>query len=163
MIYAGIGRRTITNDIKESFEKFGDFAQKKGYTLRSGGADGCDLAFERHVKPENKEIYLPWQGFNNSESNLFTLTKEVFVVARILHPKWDNLSVAGQKFMARNCYQILGQNLDNPVDFVVCWTENGNVSGGTGQALRLAQTYNIPIFNFGDPDFNKKELFDFCS
>lgn len=160
MIYAGIGRRTIAPDIRESFEKFGRVAQEKGFKLRSGGADGCDLAFEKYVRPENKEIYLPWKGFNGSESPLFHISKECRIIASKIHPNWGKLKPSTQLFMARNCYQILGINLNEPVDFVVCWTENGNVTGGTGQALRLAQTYDIRIFNFGDPKFSKKELWE---
>jgi hypothetical protein len=30
---------------------------------------------------------------------------------------------------------------------VVCWTKDGKSSGGTGQALRIAEYYSIPIFN----------------
>lgn len=33
-----------------------------GFLLRSGGADGADSAFEKFST--NKEIYLPWDGFN---------------------------------------------------------------------------------------------------
>jgi len=33
-----------------------------GYTLRSGGANGADTAFEEGCC--RKELYLPWPGFN---------------------------------------------------------------------------------------------------
>ena len=49
--------------------------------------------------------------------------------------------------MNRNAMQILGRWGDNPVDFVVCWTKDGKASGGTGHALRIAEYYNIPVFN----------------
>ena len=44
---------------------------------------------------------------------------------------------------------MLGDDLDQPVSFVVCWTPGGEVTGGTGQALRIAADpqYNIPVFN----------------
>lgn len=42
----------------------------------------------------------------------------------------------------RNIFQILGENLDNQTKLVICWTE-----GGTGQALRLAESLNIPIID----------------
>lgn len=31
----------------------------------------------------------------------------------------------------------------------ICWTKNGSGQGGTGQALRIAKAYNIPIFDAG--------------
>ena len=49
--------------------------------------------------------------------------------------------------MARNCHQVLGQDLKTPVDFIVCWTKDGGESGGTGQALRIARDLNIPVYN----------------
>ncbi len=45
---------------------------------------------------------------------------------------------------ARNCYQILGEDLKTPSLFVVCWHTG---SGGTTQAVRLARKHNIPVFN----------------
>ena len=52
--------------------------------------------------------------------------------------------------MARNAYCMLGPDLKSPVDFVLCWTPNAKVVGGTGQGLRIALDYNIPIFNLAD-------------
>ncbi len=55
----------------------------------------------------------------------------------------------------RNTFQVLGPNLDDPSDFVVCWTPDGaekaedtsEVTGGTGTAIRIASTYEIPVYN----------------
>ena len=33
--------------------------------------------------------------------------------------------------------------------FVVCWTPQGLLKGGTAQALRIATAMNIPIINLG--------------
>ncbi len=55
--------------------------------------------------------------------------------------------------MARNCYQVLGEDLSTPVDFVVCWTPDGAESetsrktGGTGQAIRIAADLGIRVYN----------------
>jgi hypothetical protein len=53
--------------------------------------------------------------------------------------------------MARNCYQVLGQNLDTPVDFIVCYTPD-EYKGGTSQALRIARDLNIPYYNIKNPE-----------
>ena len=55
----------------------------------------------------------------------------------------------------RNVHQILGFELNNPVDAVICWTPNGDVVGGTATALKLAMKAGIPIFNLGRPDQDK--------
>ena len=70
-------------------------------------------------------------------------------IAKEFHPAWDKLSPAAKKLQARNCYQVLGYDLETPSQFVVCWTPRGSGSGGTGQAIRIAKSHNIPIFDFG--------------
>jgi len=58
--------------------------------------------------------------------------------------------------LARNMMQILGDSGEEPVQFVVCWTSQGDYQtsevGGTGYALRCALDYKIPIFNLNYPD-----------
>lgn len=53
--------------------------------------------------------------------------------------------------MARNAMQVLGPRLDAPADLVVAYTPGGAVTGGTGQALRMAGDIGIPVRNLGDP------------
>ena len=154
--YSGIGARGTPERICDRFTKLGVWLEQKGYTLRSGGADGADLAFEWEVT--NKEIYLPWKGFNNSTSPLFSIPDRAYEMAEKYHPNWKSLSSAAEKFMARNCMQVLGKNLDTPAEFVVCWTPEAKVWGGTGQAMRMALDMGIPIFNFAKEGDDRKLL-----
>lgn len=51
-------------------------------------------------------------------------------------------------------------NLDSPVDFVVCWTKNGELKGGTALGMRIAKHYNIPIYNLAiDKDIESLKEF----
>lgn len=135
---------------------------KLGFILRSGGADGADAAFESGVAKAASElntnleslaeIYLPWKGFRKNQSPLYGSCKRARLLAKEFHPNWANVSPAGRDFHGRNMYQILGRNLDKPSSFVLCWTKDGAITGGTGQALRLAQEYGIPILNFACHD-----------
>ena len=75
-------------------------------------------------------------------SPLFGICPRAFELAKKYHPQWKALSQAGQKLMARNGYQVLGPELDSPAKFIVCWTENGELKGGTSQALRIAKDWN---------------------
>lgn len=153
-IYAGIGSRETPTEILAIFEHLGCWLANKGYTLRSGHADGADMAFENGFDKSKadhslKEIYLPWAFFNNSTSLHSTISPEAVEIARKFHPRYDTLSQGAQKLQARNSYQVLGYDLKTPVDFIICWTPNGSGSGGTGQAIRIAKAYNIPVFDFG--------------
>lgn len=153
-IYTGIGSRETPHEIKETFIKLGIFFGKRGYTLRSGGAGGADEAFEIGCDIEygRKEIYLPWQNFNNNESPLYKVSDSALYIAKYYHPNWDNLSDPVKKIMGRNVHQVLGYDLETPTDFIVCYTKNDKNQGGTGQALRIAYDRTIPII-----DFRKKE------
>jgi hypothetical protein len=69
------------------------------------------------------------------------------------NPNWPALRRGGRALHARNCHQILGWDLDRPAEMVICWTPNGSLNGvgsatgGTGQALRLAVEFKVPVFN----------------
>ncbi len=145
--YAGIGSRQTPPDIQHKMTEIAHRLDSMGYYLRSGGAQGADTAFE--LGANKKQIFLPWDGFNGRREN----GKDYIVppyneaLVELFHPNPLLLSKAGRKLMSRNSYQVLGPTLDNPVDFVLCWTRDGKSGGGTGQALRLAKAYNIPIFN----------------
>lgn len=149
--YAGIGSRNTPDSIEPYIEEITKYLNIAGYTLRSGGAPGADSTFEKYATI--KEIYLPWKNFNENKSGLFlnsmdqNLVQKAKDIAKMYHPFWIHLSEAGKKLMTRNTFQILGIDLKTPVDFVVCWTQEGRMKGGTGQALRISKSLDIPIFN----------------
>lgn len=152
--YAGIGSRKIPEDYRNLINEISLYLEEKGYTLRSGGANGTDLMFEEKVS--NKEIYLPWKNFNKNNSDLYIVSKEALLIGKKYHPAWNNLNKWSKLLIGRNSYQILGNDLKTPSDFVVCYTDKAKIVGGTGQALRIAKSLNIKIFNlFKDNEFKK--------
>lgn len=155
--YAGIGSRRTPTDTLAKMTLIAAQLEEQGYILRSGGAGGADTAFESGVQSlENKEIYLPWPMFNNHPSARHGVSLDAYTMAESFHPNWPACSHAAKKFHGRNCYQVLGVTLDKPVDFIMCWTPDGKVAGGTGQALRIALSNDIPIINFFHNDWNEQ-------
>lgn len=149
--YTGIGSRSIPPYMFPYAINIGRYLANKGFILRSGHAGGSDYLFERGCDIENgmKEIYLPWKGFNGSNSNLIVEDPKAFKIAERYHPNWKRLSRPARLLMARNSHQVLGQDLETPTNFIVCWTEGGKHIGGTRQAIDIGIDYNIPIFNLG--------------
>ena len=80
------------------------------------------------------------------------LISETERIASEVHPAWDRCNEWARGMHSRNCHQILGYDLQSPVDAVICWTPDGAVVGGTRTALLLAQDAGIPIFNLGIKD-----------
>ena len=80
------------------------------------------------------------------------LISETERIASEVHPAWDRCNEWARGMHSRNCHQILGYDLQSPVDAVICWTPNGAVVGGTATAIRIAMKYDIPVFNLGVAD-----------
>ena len=80
------------------------------------------------------------------------LISETERIASEVHPAWDRCNEWARGMHSRNCHQILGYDLQSPVDAVICWTPDGAVVGGTATAIRIAMKYDIPVFNLGVPD-----------
>lgn len=148
--YAGIGSRETPDDICALMAQIAAYLERRAYTLRSGGAPGADTAFERGVILDaNKEIFLPWPGFNGRvatpkiEPAIYAWATHI---AESYHPAWSKCGPSARKLHTRNVFQVFGADFESPSRFVVCWTADGKASGGTGQALRIAAD-KMPIFN----------------
>lgn len=146
--YAGIGARATPEDVLERMTKLARILEARGYTLRSGGAEGADKAFEKPIKDRvhRKEIFLA--------SDSLPLWTNVFTDMFHANPK--ALKEYPRKLMNRNALQILGRDGNTPVDFVVCWTKDGKASGGTGHALRIAKYFDIDVYNlYSEADIDR--------
>lgn len=140
MRYAGIGARTTPPAMLDWMTQMAAVLCSRGYLLRSGGAKGADRAFERsHPNPLTKSIFRADDA-----------TPEAYDLAAKYHPAWERCDQYAQALHARNGMILLGQYLNDPVDFVVCWTPGAQVVGGTAQALRLAEAYRIKVYNAAD-------------
>lgn len=156
----GVGSRDITPEEGEWLKFIAYMLGRKGYILRSGGANGSDSCFEEVYSNRGfkKEIYLPWNGFNGryKADSYFVLNNcRAEEIASNIHPYWDNLSQGVKKLHSRNTYQVLGGGLDTPSNVLVCcsdYDKDGNVKGGTRTAWMLAKNYSIPCFNIRDED-----------
>jgi len=160
--YAGIGSRETPEEIISKIKEISKRLANLDYVLRSGGAGGADIAFEEGCDDVSgkKEIFLPWKNFNNNHSPLYLgfdwkkANPIAIEYAQKYHPYWNRLKFPAKKFMIRNSFQIMGWNMNKPIDFVVCYTSDGKFTGGTGQALRIAKDKNIPIYNlFFEKDY----------
>lgn len=152
--YAGVGSRETPDNVLDVMFKIGKSFAQKGLLLRSGGAEGADIAFEDGCDAGRgrKEIFY-------AKNNKGCIVEERFFaqalqMASQVHPNWGACSEYARRLHARNCFQVLGKELNDPADFVVCWTKDGGPTGGTGQAIRLAISKQIPIYNL----YNEKDL-----
>lgn len=169
--YTGIGSRETPADVLELMQDIAGWLASRDWILRSGSAVGADLAFERGCwRAEGKaEIYLPWPEYNETTRHSNMLPPSLcqlkntrilrsplgpaYTIASDHHPAWHALKAAGCRLHARNAHAVLGSSLDDPSAFLICWTPDGATNattqktGGTGQAIRIANAYNVPVWN----------------
>ncbi len=152
-IYAGIGSQQFDAFFNESCVALGRYLASQGLTLRSGATKGCCKAFERgcDVSGGKKEIIIPHCGFEGSNSNfVIPPCSKAFKVVSQIHGHWNKCSPASKRLLACEVLQVLGLDLEHPVDFVVCWTPYGKEVGGTRIATTIARMHKIPIFNLNN-------------
>lgn len=155
MFYSGVGSRKTPQKVCDKMRLAASYLEKLGFILRSGGAIGADRAFESGVvNPRMKQIFLHDD-----------VCQDAIYIAKQIHPNWNACSDVAKRLHARNVYQVLGRNLDSPVEFVLCWTPDGSdgsfssiVTGGTRTAIVLAYQRDVPVYNLAK--FDKDVFFD---
>lgn len=151
--YAGIGSRNTPEHICELMSNIGEKLANNKWLLRSGHARGTDKAFERgcDASKGKKEIFTKHH-----------VTESALELAEQFHPAWHNCDDYAKSLHARNCFIILGNDLDTPVNIVLCYAPGEFNWGGTSQGLRIARHYNIPILNMFHENIyrNLKDTYD---
>ena len=180
--YAGIGSRETPHDVCDDMTAMAARLEARGLTMRSGFAGGADTAFELGTTRDDlREVIAPWKGFGANPDNPhekkrwdqirrheamtgkpFAIAKPVLLQGELAarsaemasrhHPGWDRLGNGPKQMHSRNMAQVLGPTLSVPARFELAYTVDGKASGGTGQAIRVAQSEGIPVLNLHDRD-----------
>ena len=166
-IYAGVGARATPEPVLAHMREIAERLGERGWLLRTGGAAGADSAFAAAAPPDRREVIVPWRGYNGLDtragdtragdgSACRVLTRAEIEAMRPLaephHPAWERCAAKVRDLHARNVAVLLGTDLKQPVNAVVCWTQDGRDYGGTGLAIRLAQHHRIPVLNLAELD-----------
>jgi len=175
-IITGIGSRETPEIELQLLTRIAMEAEKRGMRGRSGGAGGADLAFEKgFTDPKNIDVIFPWRGFlpkDMTEQDVtaylgrerpkqgpgapvmleWKMRAKAEELAAKYHPAWEKCSQGARALHSRNMPQVLGLQLDKKTDVVVAWTKDGQATGGTGQAIRIARDLGIPVANLKNPE-----------
>lgn len=188
--WTGVGSRDTPTEILALMYLVGRVFTDFGWRLRSGGARGADTAFYEGARwselfqVNTPQIYLAWNGVFNGitrhwedsakgyfDASKFAKWKEAEQIALDTRGSWARgkdaqgniieLDEKGKALHTRNVFQILGEHLDNPSKFLICWAppvgKRGlTVRGGTNTAWKLAKKHGIKCINLAVPeDYNK--------
>lgn len=176
-IYTGIGSRRAPEDIRWLMKGLAIVLALEGYQLNTGGAEGSDQAFLRGALECSRariQVYLPWTNYERDflargrntlghqglKKTITSADRQARKIAMEHHPAYNQLGRGAKLLINRNTSIVLGLDPSDKTgwcDFVICWTPSGGTtgrernSGGTGQALRIANAYEIPVWNLGKP------------
>ena len=160
--YAGIGSRETPSAVLGQMEQLGRSLAEQGLVLRTGNCPGADQAFQRganSINPKLVELCLPWPGYEAASirlgNSVYTPSSQAYAIAAQYHPAWHKCSQAMQALHARNVQIVLGPELEQPVEFVLCWTPKGKAVGGTAMGIRLALAYGIAVRNLANEEMAK--------
>lgn len=160
--YACTGNTECPPEILEKFDRVAKKLEELGYTVRVGGMDGIEDRIEKLV--QKKEVHLPWKGFAEKDSRFTYNSERAFAIAKMFHPTFDSMKKGVQAFLAKNARLILGDKMNSPALFLVCWTEDGvetakektAKTGFGGHPIAIASAVGIPVFNLAKPDAEQR-------
>lgn len=169
--YAGIGSREAPDYMLDLMTQLGRELCTDGWQLASGFAKGSDKAFYKGatLSPRFREVGalnilagnerdLPFVDPDNGFINAQTLPnyEQARQLALEARGSWHGLEVNGIALHSRNPYQVLGLDLQSPVQAVVLYAEpigtGRAVKGGTNTAYQIALKHGIPVYNLYTPE-----------
>ena len=156
LVYAGIGSRATPPETLRDMTIMAAWLARRGWHLHSGGAAGADSAFAAgapgrapHRVPALARISrLRRAGLPHP------LARAHAHLPRHRRRPASHVATAARPppglcmpETPRSCWARTADT--TPVHAVVAWTERGLISGGTGQGIRIARRYDIPVLNLG--------------
>ena len=167
--YTGIGSRQTPPDVLDLMTELAGILAYNEFILRSGHATGADRAFEIGCDGLSR-IYLPWEDFG-VKPYLDDPGMEVIGTEIAFEDQYERnfkrmvtdglcrntTKQAMRKLHGRNYCQVYGHDAEStPSEFLVCWTKNARLIGGTATAIKLTNITDIPVYNLADPSHRKK-------
>lgn len=158
-----VGSRKTPKQCIEQGIQLANKCVAQGYILRSGNAQGFDQIVSS-LPVASREIYLPYTGFGEPcgyGKTTYTIQEshpqyqKALQLVYQFHPLGNRLNPLQLRYLVRDVFQVLGQDLQTPSEAVVCWTPDGaqkgkdctHLTGGTAMAIRIADAYGIPVQN----------------
>lgn len=154
MIITGIGSRNVSKGLFCFIYENGKQYADNGLHLRTGDAIGSDTAFINAWNDSCcKSFYVPNVNRIKSKYHILGNDKQFDEAKKLvesIRPHVKKLDDYSRYLHYRNAFQVLGLNLNQPSDMIVCYAEPVNsksVRGGTNTAVQIAHKYNIPVYN----------------
>ncbi len=149
-----------------------------GWLMTCGNTEsGCGYYFKKGL-PSSSRKMKPFFDAESMDPDLLEKAREILIEKNIYtvtprfvsankqqrqHLDPREFKIAHAHYLC--VFQILQEKLIDPVKMVICWTPDGavgkkeytaGVTGLTGIAIKLAEAYDIPVFNLQRNDHLKR-------
>ena len=112
------------------------------------------------LSQKKTEAYTPWKNFNNIESKHSYNTETSKHVAASNFQGWDKVPDAVKAMLARNVRMVFGDKNRSVTLCLITWSPDGasraaevtKETGRSGNIIKLASTYGIPVINMAKPN-----------
>lgn len=150
--YTGVGSRDTPGNVCQLMTSTAKRLNEQGYILRSGGARGADYAFE--IGADNPAIYIASETAKpvSRKPGIFPDLEAYRATVKKCCLHYKNIqSQYAKDLHTRNVCQVIGHDPKEIIrsDFLLAYTLNGDYVGGTTTAIRCAELFEVPVFNFG--------------
>ena len=168
--YVNLVEESIPEETQKKILSLVGVLGKKGYTLRltPDKTDKLGLAMLSVEDCKSIETYLPWGKFNEdiAEPTLKFPKSVGYEIAKGYTKVFDKVPAAVRAFYATRAHVFAGVTGDNPINFLICYTEGGaegfkkgfdyKKEGSLGFFIAMCNELNIPIFNLKNDESFKR-------
>jgi len=143
--YAGIGSRQTPPQVLRVMDAMGYHLAPR-WDLRTGGAQGADMAFEAGAQRAGGWIWTWTADDVCPVRDAWAWERAEAVAPRPL----ETMAPHVQRLLARNMLVLFGDDGLSPVEWVCCWTPGAACVGGTGHVIRAAGEAGIRVYNLAE-------------
>lgn len=147
-----VGSRKAPFSIRQEAMELGKAFSDLGYKARSGGALGMDTYWLYQYDPELATVYRhddkPYDARTVNTTRLDAFDEAIDIINRVV-PHIACMDDTARLLHYRNAFQVLGDDLRSPSDYLIYWSpmKNDVPVGGTKTAVLLAKRVGIPVLH----------------
>lgn len=144
----GLGTTQVTKTMQDVIERFSRYLSEQGYTIRTDFDKGMNQVFRNNS--DSVELYT-FEGDSNKNADAFDCPMTDFVKQHLRdsYISLDALNRVTKNRVVRCYYELLGQNLDSPSEFLICYDPS---EGVVNYAHRIAYKLGIKVYNLCDKE-----------
>lgn len=147
--------KDFPQEVKTSLYNIASKLIQKKYTVRVHGGDKEFIDKVATLSDKFVEVYLPWRGFNESDSKHTFNTATSKEIARTNFLGWEKIPDSVKAILASQVRLVFGDKNNSIILCLITWSKDGasrsaevtKDTGRSGFIIKVAATYSFPVVN----------------